>query len=409
MSLKRQAVLLGMMLAFSCAAPLLGDDSDKDSSTQPDNKPDMKEILKKADAATRAVKAVSYKARYFGDGPIAEKVPTLHGSVKARKAKKTIGLGGLLRNKRDQFHFVGTALLPGSDKEIQFDMSTNGKQAFEIDHERKAFSYGPQKKAASLLELPMRLWMIEFLHKTPFSDELRARSREYEGIQKIGDVDCHVIYVHYDDRGSTESRWFFSCEDYLPRRVDRIVKQKGRYQGAGILEITELDANPKLGLRDFQPKCPEGYTKNEFGELIEVGAIAPGWKLAGPNGKTISLKSLRGRVVVIDFWATWCGPCKLSMPGLQELHEQFKDKPVTILGVNCSDRGDAAAYMKSRKYTYPLLLGADKVAKAYNVMGLPTFYVISPDGHIVYRSEGFVPNKKEQLAKIIRDNLPSTP
>ncbi len=57
-----------------------------------------------------------------------------------------------------------------------------------------------------------------------------------------------------------------------------------------------------------------------------------------PAGKSVSLKSLRGKIVLLDFWATWCGPCRMAMPGLQKLHDRYKDKPVAIYGVNCRER-----------------------------------------------------------------------
>src|SRR5262249_7371157 len=91
----------------------------------------------------------------------------------------------------------------------------------------------------------------------------------------------------------------------------------------------------------------------------------------------------------LDFWATWCGPCRAAMPGVQALHEKYKDKGVSVFGLNCWESGDAPGYMKEQKYTYGLLLNADEVAGKYGVSGIPTIYVIGRDGKVVYQSVGF--------------------
>jgi thiol-disulfide isomerase/thioredoxin len=125
-------------------------------------------------------------------------------------------------------------------------------------------------------------------------------------------------------------------------------------------------------------------------ELLPVGAEAPDWTLSTPDGTAVTLKSLRGKVVVLDFWAVWCGPCKKAMPGIQKLHEKFKDKPVVVYGIDTWERGnnDPAAYMKKSGFTYGLLLKGDAIAPAYGIRGIPVFYVIGVDGKVVYAAAG---------------------
>jgi len=136
-------------------------------------------------------------------------------------------------------------------------------------------------------------------------------------------------------------------------------------------------------------------------ELLSIGSIAPAWELKDSKGNLISLKSLKGRVVVIDFWATWCGPCKAAMPMMQALHEQFRDKPVTVIGVSAWEKGDAASFMKEKGYTYGLLLNGDAMAEQYHVSGIPTLYIIGTDGKIFHATKGVDPAHKEKLAKLI--------
>jgi thiol-disulfide isomerase/thioredoxin len=124
--------------------------------------------------------------------------------------------------------------------------------------------------------------------------------------------------------------------------------------------------------------------------LLTRGSDAPDFSLATPSGAKKSLASYKGQVVVLDFWATWCGPCKTVMPALQRLHEKYQGQPVAIIGMNAEgpEGGDPVAFKKDNGYTYELLLEADATSEAYRVRGLPTFYVIGPDGKVVWAGVG---------------------
>jgi len=123
----------------------------------------------------------------------------------------------------------------------------------------------------------------------------------------------------------------------------------------------------------------------------------------------VRLADLRGNVVVVDFWATWCGPCKLAMPGMQALQDEFAGEPVKVFGINCWERGgDPAAYMQKRKFTYGLLLDGDKVAEQYRINGLPTYYVIDAQGKIAFASSGYAPGIDGRIKNVVSEALAGT-
>ncbi len=117
------------------------------------------------------------------------------------------------------------------------------------------------------------------------------------------------------------------------------------------------------------------------------------------------LGDYKGQVVVLDFWATWCGPCKMAMPGMQALHEHFQGRPVQVFGVNCWERGDPVAYMQANGFTYGLVLGGEQLAKSNQVDGIPTFVVIGVDGNRLHRAVGFDPAGEGKLRTIIEEHL----
>lgn len=131
--------------------------------------------------------------------------------------------------------------------------------------------------------------------------------------------------------------------------------------------------------------------------LIPAGSMAPEWSLKDTSNKDHKLSDYKGKIVVMDFWATWCGPCKRAMPAVQKIHEEYKDKGVVVFGVNCWERSDPAQYMRQQKYTYTLLLRADDVATKYGVNGIPAFFIIDGDGKIAFSEAGFGPNSEKEI------------
>jgi thiol-disulfide isomerase/thioredoxin len=139
----------------------------------------------------------------------------------------------------------------------------------------------------------------------------------------------------------------------------------------------------------------------------QVGEVAPAWQTVDPEGKKHKLADYKGKIVVMDFWATWCPPCKRAMPGLQKLHEEYKDQGVVVLGMNFAEKsgGDPVGYMKQQKFTYGLMLSSEEVAKAYGVSGIPAFFVVGPDGKVIHRAVGYSTENERQLEEVIKANL----
>ncbi len=378
MDATRRCAVFTALLAISASMAAAGDE------------PDALEILKKADAATRAVKAFSCKAEFQGIGGIADRVPIIKGTVKARQARPGI-LGLVFGDKggRPSQWIKGALTSPGATTAEPFEIACDGKQAFLIDAQLKIVTRGELPQAEGMLKPGQPLYMLELLHPTPFTDEITAKSVRYEGVEDVEGVACDVVFVVYR-KSDIDSRWFFGRDDSLPRRVERRYHRLGG-SGSTVLTLGDLVVAPSLSASDFAPPIPKGYRKRSFQPPLKIGQRAPNWKLRSPDGKTVSLRSLRGNVVVLSFWATWCDYCRQSMPAIQAVHEEYAERPVKVFGINCWETdGDPFAYMKSTKRTFPILLGGDKVADKYRVNGLPAFFVIDAKGRISYAACGML-------------------
>ena len=377
-----------------------------------EDEPDVDEILKNADEATKALNEVSYEAEFHAEGAIAERMPQVRGKAMAKEAKKGL-IGSMLGGGANLMHFKGKYKAPGMDEETEFDSACDGKSVYAVDFAQKVLTHGKFPEAQRILFPGMRLFMQEYVHATPFSDEINAQSAKHEGVKKVGDVDCDVIYVNYSE--GVQARWFFSKEDHLPRRVERIViNEEGEEEGALITVVKNLNTKPGLSDADFRLEAPEGFKTKAFepgggddsNRLLAKGSAAPDWELTTPEGETVTLSEQKGKVVVMAFWATYSGPSKLSMPGIQKLHEQFKSNPVTVWGISCWETGgDPVEYMKKKGYSFGLLVKGDKVADQYRLSNLPAFYVIDGEGKIAYASVGFLKDKDKELAKAIEEAI----
>lgn len=364
---------------------------------------DVLAIVKKVDEATLKVKAVTYDYR----------VTPLEGYE--NRYKVMTGQGKAIRGTDlgDSPTWL-TLDDPATDGPIGSNpilaVAFDGTNVYQIDHEKKIHLWAPMGgDGEDLLERVQLGLMFEFIHPTPFTDEINADSLKLEGVEKIDDVECHVIHVVYED-AMAEARWYFGKKDHLPRRVERI-------NGGYALELHKLNPKAEIKAADFALKAPEGYESKKYErpaappppQLLAVGTQAPDFELQSGEGKTVKLSDLRGNVVLLDFWATWCGPCKMAMPGIQELHEHFKDQKVKILGISTWERGNKVEgpikYMKDQKFTYGLLVEGDEVATAYKVRGIPTFYLIDKKGKIAHVAVGFDPEGEQKIQKLIEDLL----
>jgi thiol-disulfide isomerase/thioredoxin len=173
---------------------------------------------------------------------------------------------------------------------------------------------------------------------------------------------------------------------------------------------------PRPSYAKARSACPAGLL---IAGLIGLNAVrafaqetstartpAPDWQLNDLNGKTVKFSDFRGKVVILDFWATWCVPCRVEIPNFIELQKQYGDRGLRVVGVSLDEQGPEVVkkFVKQFGVTYPIVIGNQKVADAYGgIDAIPTTFIIDRQGRIVSWHMGY--NDKAAFEREIQSLL----
>jgi thiol-disulfide isomerase/thioredoxin len=208
-----------------------------------------------------------------------------------------------------------------------------------------------------------------------------------------GEVDSAFAYLNLAAaKGFTDLDQYKQDEDLIPLHEDK--------RWSELLTTVETAYRQDL-LRQRQEAEATKDERKEKALESRQDIPAPDWTLKDFDGKDVSLASLRGNVVIMDFWATWCGPCRKSMPLINKFYQDNLRPNVKVFGIDVWERkkdpGKVKDFVSANGFKFPILFGDDKIASNYGVTGIPTLFVIDPSGKIAYRHVGYNPNMAETL------------
>jgi peroxiredoxin len=363
--------------------------------------------------ALREIPSISYDADYRGEGALASRIRASTGRVVMERA-------GASSPMSIRFRVEGTSVRPSEGKEISFLAVCDGRYIGKIsgtDGVAKEADLEVQGLGATGRFLAggvdgLLLW--EAFRENAFAPERGADLLQYEGEEMVAGVLCHKVFAQYTSaiNGLTKRvRLFIGAGDALPRRIERIVVDDGSLgeDGAYVMTLRDVRVGSTLDASTFQLALSEGTPieqviseeRDSSAGLLAAGSPAPGWTLKGPDGRSVSLADFRGRIVVMDFWATSCVPCKLVMPELQKIHEDYARQGIVVVGVSIQDDGNPAGFMKQQGYTYQLLLNGEVISDRYGILAIPTIYVIDQEGRVAYAQVGVPAEGKQKIREVI--------
>ncbi|MFM9995201.1 MAG: TlpA family protein disulfide reductase [Phycisphaerales bacterium] len=385
--------------------------------------PDPAELMRAAIKALAAAERLSYDAHAEGVGAMAVQSPTISATVTLERSDTDASLAWKLR-------IDGASAPQGAGAPTKLAAAFDGAKFRSLREADKTVVEADAAHAPDLFGDGAG-WVIGWLTRWdelvtgPFGPDEALAPARYDGRTSVHGVPCHVVYADYSDLSDPRlygAWWFLAESDSLPRRVELHYLHEELGDGFARLTLSNLRVNDAARAESatFTLAVPDGYALKTYEPPVQaqkpsararppapvqVGKPAPAFSLKDPSAKVHALADYKGKVVVLDFWATWCPPCRAAMPGVQRLHDGLKSRGVAVFGVNAWESGDSVSYMKDNNYTYGLLLDGDELAAAYGLDGIPAFAVIGVDGTLLHFSVGYDPQLEKTIEKLITEHL----
>ncbi len=364
-------------------------------------------LLDRAAEAARGVTNAIYQATYVTKRGDRERqvrgqvfFTTLRGGDDAVGAKLAVE-GDLTysnRTERERFH-----LTYDGDKL---------RRLSSID--RKVVSITPAASAGlASLGTPGKMALNAFVDETPYADWRRdAADIAVLGSSEVTGAACTEIAFTYPE-SSRRSRLVLSLgvDDLLPRRIVESSRSQRGDAVTNTLTVTDLRVNTALPPGAFKLAPPEGFAAQSNDPLprfdLRRGAEIPNFTLKDLAGNEHSLHDYKGKVVVLEFWATWCPFCLQSLPAMNETYHEKKDEGLEILAINARDsnQSDPAGVFRQQGVDLTCLLNGSNVAMSFAVQGIPAVFVIDREGRLVHSQSGFSEALHAELERVIDETL----
>lgn len=208
-----------------------------------------------------------------------------------------------------------------------------------------------------------------------------------------------------------------ACAYALKGNADKAFEQLTKAANAGYddseglnedsdLDVLKKDPRWTTALEAVKAAHVKGAEKRKAAVLLsKVTKDAPDWELKTPAGTTVKLSEIKDKIVILDFWATWCGPCMMAMPALDQWCKTKKPANVDVYSINVweKDPGKAKTLFEQKKFAMTLLIGTEAVAQAYGITGIPYICAIDKTGKIRYEQDGFSREFEETLDFWVED------
>ncbi|WP_299556418.1 TlpA disulfide reductase family protein [Seonamhaeicola sp.] len=374
-----------ILLLASCNKPIALDDPNVEGTG-----PGALAVIEKAEAALAGITSISAEIEATKDSDMYGFEKTYEGTLKAEFSGEPGGLGNRW--------FETKQSAKGRDKHIRGVVTKEGLK--ELHLLKKKVIKGDEN-ASSAAWIATAFYSVygdetfftglkDYTKRHFYKQHPQKQNVFLETIETVHGKECYVIQAYNPDYDQLKFRYYFGVKDGLYYGNSTEVDGEDGNQISKTF-IKELILNEALP--EFDVKVPEDFAVEMWvapwdQKSMEVGMQAHDWTLENANGgkQTLS-KEYAENVVLLDFWATWCGPCKAKMPFIQKMHETYKDQGLKVISVLSGDVGhekEAAAYVKKYKYTFDLVFGNNELSEKYKIRFLPTVMMVDHTGKIIH-------------------------
>jgi peroxiredoxin len=278
-----------------------------------------------------------------------------------------------------------TSLLLSSSGKWRGETYGSGERSIEISDGKTVWEYFPDSHQyiAFPVENPRNTIVDRYR-----SIAQTQGSATITGSGRLGDVDCTAVKIERPDSVRTlwiEPKTNFILKDDVTATFKTPTSFRNSHSVTTFSPVRRL-LNGDEKLFSFDPEKVQAKPREQLRQQAQtksVGTPAPDFTLLDLENRRLHLSEVKGRVVLLDFWATWCVPCREALPNLELLHRDFGDKGLLVLGVNTEAPKDQAAFLEKFGYTFRSLVDANETVKnVYGVGGIPAAVLIDKDGNI---------------------------
>ena len=218
-------------------------------------------------------------------------------------------------------------------------------------------------------------------------------SARIAGSERLDDVNCTIVTIGRPNQ--TRTIWIDPSTNLVRKeQVTSLSSATGAVQRSMTIRFSVARALTKVDdqLFSFDPEKVQAKSRSELQQralVKSVGSPAPDFSLLDLEGKEVKLSQLKGKAVLLNFWASWCVPCRSEMPSIELLHREFTDKGLVVLGIDDEEAPTQTTFLQKSRFSFASLVEPKKQASnLYSVGGIPTTVVIDQRGMIKAYSQG---------------------
>jgi peroxiredoxin/outer membrane lipoprotein-sorting protein len=271
---------------------------------------------------------------------------------------------------------------------LRMEITGSGERRILISNGKTRWTFFPESNEYTSVPAGDAAFPVSILGSYALLDQVRGPAR-ITGVGRVGETDCTIVTLGSND-DHRRMLWIDFKTNFVRKEESKDISltEGGKFSQSSVttFSVARTVDNLDAALFSFDPSkahASERMQLQKDAPATSIGSVAPDFVLPNLQGKEVRLSDLRGKVVILDFWATWCPSCRSAMPDLELIHRQFRDKGLVVLGIDDESPEEQSAFLRKFEYSIASLVDSEKkIGNLYHVGGIPTTILIGADGKI---------------------------